>query len=196
MHRAVDELAHAATFRGYGPEEGYPFLIDAIIKHDYAPRGVHLERSEIFVSDGSKSDTGHIGDILRHDNSIGVTDPIYPAYIDSNVSCGRAGELLAGGKWSNVIYMPCLPENNFIPPIPDHRVDIIYLCYPNNPTGTVLDKSELKKWVTTPSKTIPSSSSTVPTKPISNTPAIPHSIYEIKGARKVRSCRRWFSPLP
>ena len=147
MHRAVDEMGHESTFRGYGPEAGYPFLINAIIKHDYNPRGVHLEPSEIFVSDGSKSDTGNIGDILRHDNSIGVTDPIYPVYIDSNVSCGRAGELLADGKWSNVVYMPCLPENDFIPQLPKQRVDIIYLCYPNNPTGTVLSKAELRKWV-------------------------------------------------
>ena len=193
MHRAVDELAHAATFRGYGPEEGYPFLIDAIIKHDYAPRGVHLERSEIFVSDGSKSDTGHIGDILRHDNSIGVTDPIYPAYIDSNVSCGRAGELLAGGKWSNVIYMPCLPENNFIPPIPDHRVDIIYLCYPNNPTGTVLDKSELKKWVNYALENDTLIIFDGAYEAYIQHAGIPHSIYEIKGARKVAIEMRSFS---
>ena len=146
MHKAVDELASKETFRGYGPEQGYDFLIDAILKNDYASRGVHLESGEIFVSDGAKSDTGNIGDILRHDNSIGVTDPIYPVYIDSNVMCGRAG-VLENGRWSNVVYLPCLSENNFIPAIPDRRIDILYLCYPNNPTGTVISKAELKKWV-------------------------------------------------
>ena len=119
MHKAVEELADKDTFRGYGPEQGYDFLIEAIIKNDFAPR------------DGAKSDTGNIGDILRHDNSVGVTDPIYPVYIDSNVMCGRAGVLEEEtGKWSNVTYMPCTSENNFIPEIPDKRIDIVYLCYP------------------------------------------------------------------
>ena len=148
MHKAVEELAGKDTFRGYGPEQGYDFLIEAIIKNDFAPRGIHFSASEIFVSDGAKSDTGNIGDILRHDNSVGVTDPIYPVYIDSNVMCGRAGVLEEEtGKWSNVTYMPCTSENNFIPEIPDKRIDIVYLCYPNNPTGTTLTKPELKKWV-------------------------------------------------
>ncbi len=147
MHKAVEEMADARTFRGYGPEQGYDFLIDAIIKHDYAPRGIHLSATEVFINDGAKSDTGNIGDILRHDNSVGVTDPIYPVYIDSNVMCGRAGVLEENGQWSNVTYMPCTAENNFIPEIPDKRIDIVYLCYPNNPTGTTLTKSELKKWV-------------------------------------------------
>ena len=147
MHKAVDEMADAKTFRGYGPEQGYDFLIDAVIKHDYATRGVHFSPQEIFINDGAKSDTGNIGDILRHDNSVGVTDPIYPVYIDSNVMCGRAGILEKDGKWSNVTYMPCTAENNFIPEIPDKRIDIVYLCYPNNPTGTTLTKPELKKWV-------------------------------------------------
>ena len=148
MHKAVEELASKDTFRGYGPEQGYDFLIEAIIKNDFAPRGIHFSASEIFVSDGAKSDTGNIGDILRHDNSVGVTDPIYPVYIDSNVMCGRAGVLEEEtGKWSNVTYMPCISENNFIPEIPDKRIDIVYLCYPNNPTGTTLTKPELKKWV-------------------------------------------------
>ena len=106
-------MAHAETFRGYGPEQGYDFLIEAIIKNDYAARGIHLSNSEVFINDGAKSDTGNIGDILRHDNSVGVTDPIYPVYIDSNVMCGRAGVLEeATGKWSNVTYMPCTSENN------------------------------------------------------------------------------------
>ena len=193
MHRAVDELAHAATFRGYGPEEGYPFLIDAIIKHDYAPRGVHLERSEIFVSDGSKSDTGHIGDILRHDNSIGVTDPIYPAYIDSNVSSGRAGYIDEWGKWSNVVYIPCRMENNFIPPIPEQRIDIIYLCFPNNPTGAVLTKNELKNWVNYAIKNDALIIFDAAYEAYIRQPDIPHSIYEIKGAKKVAIEIRSFS---
>ena len=145
MHRAVDEMTNASTFHGYGPEQGYDFLIEAIIKHDYAPRGIHFSPTEVFVNDGAKSDTGNIGDILRHDNSVGVTDPIYPVYIDSNVMCGRAGVLEEDGKWSNVTYMPCTAENNFVPEIPDKRIDIVYLCYPNNPTGTTLTKSQLKK---------------------------------------------------
>ena len=111
MHKAVDELANKETFHGYGPEQGYDFLIDAVIKNDYAPRGIHLEPGEVFISDGAKSDTGNIGDILRHDNSIGVTDPIYPVYIDSNVMCGRAG-ILEDGRWSNVVYLPCLSERH------------------------------------------------------------------------------------
>ena len=139
-------MAVEASFRGYGPEQGYTFLQEAIIRNDFAPRGIHLEPSEVFVNDGAKSDTGNIGDILRKDNSIGVTDPIYPVYIDSNVMSGRAGTL-KDGRWSNITYMPCLTDNDFVPQIPDHRVDIIYLCYPNNPTGTVISKAELKKWV-------------------------------------------------
>ena len=146
MHKAVEEMASKDTFHGYGPEQGYPFLIDAIIKNDYASRGVFIEPSEVFISDGAKSDCGNIGDMLRHDNSIGVTDPVYPAYIDSNVMSGRTG-VLENGKWSDVVYIPCTEENNFVPDLPSRRVDILYLCYPNNPTGTTLTKDELKKWV-------------------------------------------------
>ena len=112
MRTLCKKLTSKETFRGYGPEQGYDFLIDAILKNDYASRGVHLESGEIFVSDGAKSDTGNIGDILRHDNSIGVTDPIYPVYIDSNVMCGRAG-VLENGRWSNVVYLPCLSERQW-----------------------------------------------------------------------------------
>jgi len=184
MHKAVDEMANQKTFRGYGPEQGYDFLAEAIIKNDFAPRGVHLEASEIFISDGAKSDTGNIGDILRHDNSIGVTDPIYPVYIDSNVMCGRAG-ILEDGKWSNVVYMPCTSENNFVPAIPDQRIDIIYLCYPNNPTGTVISKEELKKWVHYALANDTLIMYDAAYEAFIQDPAIPHSIYEIKGAKKV-----------
>ena len=184
MHKAVEEMSIKASFRGYGPENGYQFLRDAIIKIDFLPRGIRLEANEIFINDGAKSDTGNIGELVRWDNSIGVTDPIYPVYIDSNVMCGRAG-ILEDGKWSNVTYMPCLAENNFVPQIPDHRVDIIYLCYPNNPTGTVISKDELKKWVNYAIKNDTLIFYDAAYEAYIQDPEIPHSIYEIKGARKV-----------
>ena len=192
MHKAVDELANKETFHGYGPEQGYDFLIDAVIRNDYAPRGVYLEPGEVFISDGAKSDTGNIGDILRHDNSIGVTDPIYPVYIDSNVMCGRAG-ILEDGRWSNVVYLPCLSENNFVPEIPDRRIDILYLCYPNNPTGTVISKAELKKWVNYALENDTLILYDAAYEAYIQDPDIPHSIYEIKGAKKVAIEFRSFS---
>ena len=192
MHKAVDELANKETFHGYGPEQGYDFLIDAVIRNDYAPRGVYLEPGEVFISDGAKSDTGNIGDILRHDNSIGVTDPIYPVYIDSNVMCGRAG-ILEDGRWSNVVYLPCLSENNFVPEIPDRRIDILYLCYPNNPTGTVSSKAELKKWVNYALENDTLILYDAAYEAYIQDPDIPHSIYEIKGAKKVAIEFRSFS---
>ena len=184
MHKAVDEMAVKASFHGYGPERGYDFLREAIVKNDYAPRGIHIDPNEVFVNDGAKSDTGNIGEIVRWDNSIGVTDPIYPVYIDSNVMCGRAG-VLENGKWSNVTYMPCLETNDFVPQIPDHRVDMIYLCYPNNPTGTVITKEELKKWVNYALKNDTLILYDAAYEAYITEPHIPHSIYEIKGARKV-----------
>ena len=184
MHKAVDEMAVKATFRGYGPERGYEFLREAIIKNDFLPRGIHLDPSEIFVNDGAKSDTGNIGDIVRWDNSIGMTDPIYPVYIDSNVMCGRAG-VFENGSWSNVNYMPCTAENGFTPQIPDHRVDMIYLCYPNNPTGTVLPKEELRKWVNYALRNDTLILFDAAYEAYIQDEDIPHSIYEIKGARKV-----------
>lgn len=192
MHKAVDELANKETFHGYGPEQGYDFLIDAVIRNDYTPRGVYLEPGEVFISDGAKSDTGNIGDILRHDNSIGVTDPIYPVYIDSNVMCGRAG-ILEDGRWSNVVYLPCLSENNFVPEIPDRRIDILYLCYPNNPTGTVISKAELKKWVNYALENDTLILYDAAYEAYIQDPDIPHSIYEIKGAKKVAIEFRSFS---
>ena len=193
MHKAVEEMASASTFHGYGPEQGYDFLIDAIIKHDYQSRGIHLTPSEVFINDGAKSDTGNIGDILRHDNSVGVTDPIYPVYIDSNVMCGRAGVLEADGKWSNVTYMPCTAENLFIPAIPDKRIDIVYLCYPNNPTGTTLTRAQLKKWVdyALANDTLILFDSAY--EAFIQEEDVPHSIYEIKGARKCAIEFRSFS---
>ena len=184
MHKAVDEMASKDTFHGYGPEQGYPFLIDAIIKNDYASRGIFLEPGEVFVSDGAKSDCGNIGDMLRHDNSIGVTDPVYPVYIDSNVMSGRTGTL-ENGKWSDVVYIPCTEANNFVPDLPSRRVDIIYLCYPNNPTGTTLTKEELKKWVNYALANDCLIMYDSAYEAYIQDPNIPHSIYEIKGAKKV-----------
>ncbi len=184
MHKAVDEMATTATFRGYGPEHGYDFLREAIIKNDFLPRGIHLDPNEIFINDGAKSDTGNIQELVRWDNSIGVTDPIYPVYIDSNVMIGRAG-VLKDGKWSNVTYMPCNAENNFVPQLPEKRVDIIYLCYPNNPTGTVITREELKKWVNYAIKNDTLIFYDAAYEAYIQDPDIPHSIYEIKGARKV-----------
>lgn len=183
MHKAVDEMATKVSFHGYGPECGYDFLREAIVKNDFAPRGVKIDPSEVFVNDGAKSDTGNIGEIVRWDNSIGVTDPIYPVYIDSNVMCGRAG-VLENGRWSNVNYLPCTAENNFVPQIPDHRVDMIYLCYPNNPTGTVLPKEELKKWVRYALDNDTIIFYDAAYEAYIRDADIPHSIYEIKGARK------------
>ena len=185
MHKAVDEMASKDTFRGYGPEQGYQFLRDAIVKNDFVARGIHLEASEIFVNDGAKCDTGNFQELVRWDNSIGVTDPIYPVYIDSNVMIGRAGELGDDGKWSNVTYMPCTAENNFTPALPDKRVDVIYLCYPNNPTGTVITRDELRKWVNYAIKNDALIFYDAAYEAYIQDEDIPHSIYEIKGARKV-----------
>lgn len=194
MHKAVEEMNSSATFHGYGPEQGYDFLREAILKNDYTARGINLTTSEIFVNDGAKSDTGNIGDILRHDNSVGVTDPIYPVYIDSNVMSGRAGERdAASGKWSNITYMPCTGENNFIPEIPQKRIDMIYLCYPNNPTGTTLTKAELKKWVDYALANDTLILFDAAYEAYIQEPDIPHSIYEIKGAKQCAIEFRSFS---
>lgn len=183
MHKAVDEMANMDTFRGYGPEQGYKFLQEAIIKNDLAPRGIHFDVSEIFINDGAKSDTGNIGDILAKDNIIGVTDPIYPVYIDSNVMAGRAGENI-DGLWSNIVYMPCNGENGFVPALPKQRVDVVYLCYPNNPTGTVISRDELKKWVDYALANDTVIMYDAAYEAYIQDPDIPHSIYEIKGAKK------------
>ena len=183
MHKATDEMAVKASFRGYGPEHGYDFLRDAILRNDFLSRGIHLDRDEVFVNDGAKSDTGNIQELLRWDNSVAVTDPIYPVYIDSNAMIGRAG-VFKDGRWSNITYMPCTADNNFVPQLPDHRVDMIYLCYPNNPTGTVLPKEELRKWVNFALKNDAVLFYDAAYEAYIQNPDIPHSIYEIKGARK------------
>lgn len=183
MHKAVEEMANKATFHGYGPERGYDFLREAIQKNDFLPRGIHIDLNEIFINDGAKSDTGNIQEILRWDNNIGVTDPIYPVYVDSNAMIGRAG-VFENGKWTDVTYFPCTAENNFVPQIPDRRVDMIYLCYPNNPTGTVLPKEELRKWVNFALRNDSILFYDAAYEAYITDPEIPHSIYEIKGARK------------
>ncbi|MDR3269224.1 MAG: LL-diaminopimelate aminotransferase [Tannerella sp.] len=192
MHKAVEEMGDVKTFRGYGPEQGYSFLTETIIKHDYATRGISLEPGEVFVSDGAKSDTGNIGDILRQDNCVGVTDPIYPVYIDSNVMSGRAG-VLEDNKWSNVIYIPCTEKNHFIPEIPDRRMDILYLCYPNNPTGASITKEALKAWVDYALTNQVLILYDAAYEAYIQDPDIPHSIYEIKDAKKVAIEFRSFS---
>ncbi len=184
IHKAADEMSTKEGFMGYGPEQGYAFLREAIVKNDFLPRGIHLDPSEVFINDGAKSDTGNIQELVRWDNSVGVTDPIYPVYIDSNVMIGRAG-VLNDGKWSNVTYIPCTAENGFVPQLPDRRVDIIYLCYPNNPTGTTLTKDELRKWVNYALRNDTLIFYDAAYEAYIQNPDIPHSIYEIRGARKV-----------
>ena len=147
MHKAVDEMADEKSFYGYPPEYGQNFLLEKINKYDFAARGVTLDIDEIFVSDGAKSDTGNIGDIFSTENIVAICDPVYPVYIDTNVMGGRAGELLGNGRWSNIVYLPCTAESNFLPELPKSHVDLIYLCFPNNPTGMGISKTELQKWV-------------------------------------------------
>lgn len=183
LHEAVEEMGNADTFRGYGPEHGYEFLRQAIVDNDFAPRGVQLDTDEIFVNDGAKSDTGNFGDILGHDNSICVTDPIYPVYIDSNVMGGRAGDF-KDGAWSRVTYCPCTAENDFTPSLPDHATDMIYLCYPNNPTGTTLSRAELEKWVAYALEHKSILLYDAAYEAYITRPDIPHSIYEIEGAKQ------------
>lgn len=192
MHRAVDEMANKSTFHGYGPEQGYDFLIDTIIKNDFEPRGIELSSSEVFISDGAKSDTGNIGDILGLDNKVAVTDPVYPVYVDSNVMGGRAGQL-NGKQWSDITYMPCTAENNFIPSIPNNRIDVIYLCYPNNPTGTTLTKAELKKWVDYALSHDALILFDAAYEAYIREDDIPHSIFEIEGAKRCAIEFRSFS---
>ncbi len=183
LHRAVDEMGSEKTFRGYGPEHGYEFLRQAIVENDFAPRGVVLDADEIFINDGAKSDTGNFGDILGQENTICVTDPIYPVYIDSNVMGGRSGNF-ANGAWDKVTYCPCTAENDFTPALPDHKVDLIYLCYPNNPTGTTLSKAELQKWVDYALAHESLILYDAAYEAYITRPEIPHSIYEIAGAER------------
>lgn len=193
MHAAVDEMADASTFRGYGPEQGYDFLVNTIVENDYKARGLDISVDEIFVSDGSKSDTGNIGDILGLHNIVAVTDPVYPVYVDTNVMAGRAGELQANGKWNKLVYIPCTSENDFVPSLPTEKVDIVYLCYPNNPTGTTLTKDQLKVWVDYALQNKVLILFDGAYKEFITESDVPHSIYEIEGAREVAIEFRSFS---
>lgn len=192
MHDAVDEMAHAETFRGYGPEQGYSFLINKIIETDYAARGISLGDDEIFVSDGSKSDVGNIQEIFGINNIVAITDPVYPVYLDTNVMAGRTGEL-KDGMFEKVTYLPCNAENQFKPALPDHKVDLIYLCSPNNPTGTTLSKSELKKWVDYAKANDAIILYDAAYEAYIREEDVPHSIYEIEGAKEVAIEFRSFS---
>lgn len=184
LRKAADEMGRAETFRGYGPEQGYEFLRQAIVDNDFAPRGISLGIDEVFVNDGAKSDTGNFGDILGQDNTICVTDPIYPVYIDSNVMGGRAGDFGADKAWSRVAYCPCTAENDFVPALPEGHADLIYLCYPNNPTGTTLTKAELEKWVDYALGHGSILLYDAAYEAYITEADIPHSIYEIDGAKR------------
>lgn len=184
MHKAVDEMGEAATFRGYGPEQGYDFLRKAISENDYCARGVDIAPDEIFVSDGAKSDTGNIGDIFGLDNKVAVCDPVYPVYVDTNAMAGRAGDYDEGkGMWTNLIYMPCLEENGFLPQIPEETPDMIYLCFPNNPSGVAINRAELKKWVDYANEKKAVILYDAAYEAYISEEDVPHSIFEIEGAK-------------
>ena len=151
MHKAVDEMGSKESFMGYGPYEGYAFLREAIVSHDYAPFGAPISADEIFISDGAKSDCGNIGDIFSEDNIVAVCDPVYPVYVDVNAMAGRAGDY-DGTRWTNLVYLPCNERNGFIPELPVRKPDIIYLCFPNNPTGAAANKEQLKLFLQRPQR--------------------------------------------
>ncbi|MBP5302092.1 MAG: LL-diaminopimelate aminotransferase [Bacteroidales bacterium] len=192
MHKAVDDLSRSESFHGYGPEQGYAFLRQAIADNDYAPRGVKVSADEIFISDGAKSDTGNIGDILSGSCRVAVTDPVYPVYVDSNAMAGRAGDYV-GTRWSDIVYLPCVEENGFAPQLPSEKVDVVYLCFPNNPMGTVLTKAELAKWVEYALANEVLIMYDAAYEAFITNPEVPHSIYEIEGAKKVAIEFRSFS---
>jgi len=193
FHDAVDDLARVETFAGYGPEQGYEWLINAVIEKSYNKRGVDLKTSEIFVSDGSKCDCANILDIFAMDNVVAIGDPVYPVYNDTNVMIGRTGEADDRGYYKGIVYMPCNESNGFIPSLPTQKADIIYLCFPNNPTGTVAGKAELKKWVDYALANDAVIFFDAAYEAFITDPAIPHSIYEIEGAKKCAIEFRSFS---
>jgi len=202
MKKAVVNMGSEAAFRGYGPEQGYDFLIDAIIENDFNParqnlaggsRSIDLDSSEIFVSDGAKCDTGNIQEIFGLNNVIAVTDPVYPVYVDTNVMAGRTGRADKNGQYGKIVYMPCTAENNFIPELPDGSVDIIYLCFPNNPTGAVATKEILNRWVNFARNNKAIILFDAAYEAFITDPDIPHSIYEVEGAKEVAIEFRSFS---
>ena len=184
MHRAVDEMGQRETFRGYGPDYGYDFLVNAIRANEYASRGIDLSYDEVFISDGAKSDVGNIQELFSPDALIAVTDPVYPVYVDSNAMAGRTGDW-DGSGWSRLVYLPCNAENGFEPPLPRGPVDVIYLCYPNNPTGTVLNRRQLQRFVNWAREHGALIIYDAAYRAYVTTPDIPLSIYEIPGAREV-----------
>ena len=194
LHGAVDEMADAKTFRGYAPDLGYEFLRNTIAENDYKSRGCDIAADEIFVSDGAKSDSANIQEILSLDNKIAVCDPVYPVYVDSNVMAGRTGTYDAAAQtWSDVIYMPCNAENNFVPELPKETPDVIYLCYPNNPTGTTLTKAQLQVWVDYANKVGALIIYDAAYEAYISEADVPHTIYECEGARNCAIELRSFS---
>lgn len=194
MHSAVDELAAPGSFRGYGPEQGYDFLINAIIENDYKARGIDIATNEVFVSDGSKCDVGNIQEIFSENSIVAVQDPVYPVYVDTNVMAGRSGKYNQDTKrYENIAYLECTAENDFKPSLPDRKVDIIYLCYPNNPTGMTLTKEELKVWVDYAKANNCIILYDSAYEAFIQEEDVPHSIYEIEGAREVAIEFRSFS---
>lgn len=194
MHKAVDEMSSRETFHGYDDSGvGYEFLRQAVIENDYNSRGVELQLDEIFISDGSKCDTGNFQEIFGLDNIIAVADPVYPVYVDTNVMAGRTGPGDEKGKYQGIVYMPCTAEKNFVPELPNKEVDLIYLCYPNNPTGAVATKEQLKKWVDYARRVKAVILFDAAYEAFISDESIPHSIYEIPGAKEVAVEFRSFS---
>ena len=194
LHSAVDEMADAATFHGYAPDLGYEFLRSAIRDNDYRERGVDIALDEIFISDGAKSDSGNIGDIFAVDNKIAVCDPVYPVYVDTNAMAGRTGDYIADEeRWSNVIYMPCTKETNFAPDLPKETPDIIYLCFPNNPTGSTITKDQLQEWVDYANKVGAVIIYDAAYEAYISEENVPHTIYECDGAKTCAIELRSFS---
>jgi LL-diaminopimelate aminotransferase len=193
MHHAVDELGVRDTFRGYGPEQGYDFLRHAIAQNDYRNHGLEVADDEIFVSDGSKCDCGNILDILGHNNRIAVMDPVYPVYVDTNVMAGHTGEADASGTYAGLLYLPCTEANNFVAEVPEERADVVYLCFPNNPTGSVATRPQLEAWVAYALKHRALLLYDAAYEAYISESGIPHSIYEIPGARECAIEFRSFS---
>jgi LL-diaminopimelate aminotransferase len=193
MHQAVDELGVRDSFRGYGPEQGYDFLRHAIAQNDYRNHGLDVADDEIFVSDGSKCDCGNILDILGHNNRIAVMDPVYPVYVDTNVMAGHTGEADASGTYAGLLYLPCTESNNFVADVPEERADVVYLCFPNNPTGSVATRAQLEAWVAYALKHRALLLYDAAYEAYISEPGIPHSIYEIPGARECAIEFRSFS---
>ena len=193
FHEGVDEMAKAETFKGYGPEQGYSFLRELISEHEFKARGAKIEADEIFVSDGSKCDTGNIQEIFGDNNKIAITDPVYPVYVDTSVMAGKTGKVMENGYFEGLVYLPCNEANGFIPDLPREKVDIIYLCYPNNPTGTTATKEQLKVWVDYARQNKSIILYDAAYEAFITEKHIPHSIFEIEGARDVAIEFRSFS---